>query len=411
MNFLQKTTLLFWMGSLIAASPAIAADREARSAGDGPGAEVSAARANWLNLDWSHRVLVSVNDAALDESAALSNFPLVLDGTVLDSSFDHARSDGGDIVVTGADGITILPTEVVHYDPSSSSAEVWFQADVLSRSANEFYVYYGNQAAAPSTTGEVWPADYLAVYHFEENPGLGILKDWTAAGNHGRSDQGISDWKASDVDVGILGQAWKFDGTTHFINTNRVRSQDAGYTVSAWMKHANRSTDFAFQSNPGFWHVSSQASNATHNIQWQDFDTDVRWGPNPIPLDVFHHFVWVFSPGEKKVKFYYNGAERQPESFWPPETPPDYYDPGYPLNPDGSDLVGIMGPIFHNALDLMSGLGDEFRISDDEKTAVWIATEYANQSAPSAFYTVGNEELPTPVDPQSTTRMKRRYSQ
>jgi hypothetical protein len=365
--------------------------------------------APWMDSAWSHRVLLTVKPTMLDGAATLNSFPMVADGSVLSTVFARARSDGADIVVTRADGTTLLPHELVEYNAATNSIELWFQADTLSTTATEFYVYYGNSAAAAVTPGAVWASDYVAVYHFAEDPGLGSLKDFTAAGNHGRADQGTSNWTAGDVGAGILGQGWLFNGTSHFINTAAIRTQDAGYTVSSWMKHATRGTDFTFQSNPGFWHVSSQASNATNNIQYQTSSVDVRWGPNPIPLNEFHQFTWVFKPTQGIIEFYYDGALQTPLSFWPPETNQTNYYVGDPLNPNGTDLVGIMGPIFFNTLDLMNGIGDEFRVSDDEKSAAWVTTGFNNQSNPVAFYTVGAEEQSTPVESSSWSGLKSRY--
>ncbi len=372
-------------------------------------ATVRKAGVPWLDSAWSYRVLLSVHPTMLDSTATLTTFPLVVDGAVLSMVFARARSDGADIVVTRSDGTTRLPHELVEYDSGTGSLELWFQAETLSSGSADFYVYYGNSTAATVTPGAVWASDYVAVYHFAENPGLGVLKDYTSAGNDGRADQGVSNWTASDVGPGVLGQGWHFNGTSHFINTAAIRTQDAGYTVSAWMKHETRGTDFTFQANPGFWHVSSQASNATNNIQYQTGTVDVRWGPNPIPLNEFHQFTWVFKPTAGIIDFYFDGMLQSPLSFWPPDTNPTNYYTGFPLNPNGTDLVGIMGPIFFNSLDLMNGIGDEFRVSDAEKSGAWVATSFRNQSNPAAFYALGNEEQATPLDSPSWSGFKARY--
>src|SRR5204863_9251079 len=42
----------------------------------------------------------------------------------------------------------------------------------------------------------------------------------------------------------------------------------------------------------------------------------------------------------------------------------------------------------------VSGLLDEVRVSATNRTATWVATEYANQSAPGTFSAAGTEESP-----------------
>ena len=66
------------------------------------------------------------------------------------------------IVITKADGKTPLERQIVSWDRSRQEAEIWFRADVLSRTAREFFVYYGN----PDTTlaahdGNVFAPAYL----------------------------------------------------------------------------------------------------------------------------------------------------------------------------------------------------------------------------------------------------------
>jgi hypothetical protein len=65
--------------------------------------------------------------------------------------------------------------------------------------------------------------------------------------------------------------------------------------------------------------------------------------------------------------------------------------------------VGNVGtPLFIGTQPLGGGVGsaaitEEFEISNTERSAGWIATEYANQSSPSTFYTIGNESNPVPT--------------
>jgi hypothetical protein len=40
----------------------------------------------------------------------------------------------------------------------------------------------------------------------------------------------------------------------------------------------------------------------------------------------------------------------------------------------------------------LNGIVDEVRIADTARSAAWIAAEFANQSDPAGFYTVGDEE-------------------
>lgn len=374
--------------------------------------DTALAQADWFDNAWPYRVKVSVEVGELDGSSTLLDFPMLFDADVLALPMQRSRADGGDLVVTKRDGTTVLGHEIVRYDPSAPAAEIWVKADSLSASIREFYVYYGNATAAPQpAAGAAWNSDYVAVYHFDEDPGQGVLGDATAAGNDARANQSGSNWTSSDVAAGQIGQGWDFNGTTHYINTNKVRTQDASFTISAWLKHADRSTDFFFQSNPGFWQLASQSSNASNHPQYRFSDTQMRYNPFTIPLGEFHHFAFVFDETMTIVRFYYDGVLQNSHSFWsedPQYTAENYYA-GYLINPDGSDLTGILGPMFQNPLDLMTGVGDEFRVSEQPLSAEWLATEVANQGAPSSFFAVGLEESTTPTDRSTMGSVKGAY--
>ena len=364
------------------------------------------AQVSWYDANWSHRIEITADTASLAAGESLADFPVLLDGTVLADPMQRARADGADLVVTAADGVTVLPVEIVSFDRGAGTAEVWFRATTLSAEENRFYVYYGNAEADGAPTPSVWSDDYVAVYHFEEDPGAGVLADWTSAGNDARSNQPTSQWTSDDRTAGLIGRGWSFDGTTHYINTDRVRTQDGSFTVSAWLLHTTRSTDFFFQSNPGFWQLASQASSNSHHAQYKDGSVQSRYYPEPIPLDEFHHFAWVFDEVGRTVSFYFDGVEQDTQWFWPSETDPEDFYVGYSVNPDGSDLVGILGPMYHNDLDLFNGIGDEFRLSEAMLSTAWLATEVANQSDPSAFFTVSGEETATSTPTESFGRFK-----
>jgi hypothetical protein len=371
---------------------------------DGPGRRLPLlGAAAWLSPGWQYRVKITARQEFLETAGVLREFPLLVDGEVLRGVFSRAQPDGGDLVVTKRDGRTVLNHEIVSYDPGSQSAQIWFEADSLSQAVREFYVYYGNPDTSISAAGSVWNDDYAAVYHFEEDPGLGTLRDYTAAGNHASSRGPQSNWTSADVAPGPFGRAWLFNGTSHYINTRAIRIQDSTFVISCWLMNRGRTTDFAFQANPGFWHVSSQINVAgwpNYNIAnpWRD----LRW-PQPVPQDgAFHYFTWVFDGVADTVQFYLDG-QLQPAIPWAADPGVKHFYTGHPINPDGMSDVGIIGPMYWNGEDHMDGPGDEFRISRGQHAAEWISTEYANQRSPGAFYVVGAEETSTPVHLASFT--------
>ena len=157
--------------------------------------------------EWSHRTKFTVQASAL--SSALTDFPVYVDLSDFGAEFfAQVQSDGGDIRITKADGLTELPYELVDIDTGAQTGEVHFKADVLSDvSDTDFYIYYGNiDAPAHAEDSEygadnVWPAEYLAVYHMEE--------DASGRGNDGLYTDSTSNGFDADDELVSTGKTGK----------------------------------------------------------------------------------------------------------------------------------------------------------------------------------------------------------
>jgi hypothetical protein len=363
-----------------------------------PAALLAQATAAWLDLDWTYRIPITAHPDSIEGTGNFADFPLVL---VLDSGhsqiFQNAKSDGSDLVLTQGDGVTVLDHELVSYNPSLQKAELWFKANSFSKTENTFYIYYGNPNASVSPVpGSVWDAKYVAVYHFEEDPGQGTLLDYGPRGNHGTTTDPRSQWTSSDVTDGQIGQGWNFNGTTHYIDGDAVGTPDTSFVISAWVKLTTNTTDFAFQANPGFWAVSAQL-NEVHrrpNYIASNPNRDLRWDPHPIPYDdLFHCYTWVFDGEADTILFYFDG-DQQPATPWALDPGLEHFYTGHPVNPnqESPSGAGILGPMHLNTFDIMDGAGDEFRLRERILSGDWIKTEYRNQRDPGGFNAFGSQE-------------------
>jgi hypothetical protein len=349
---------------------------------------------------WAHRVRLTVPTSSLDGAGTLTDFPVVVTLTAGQQFIlDGAKPDGSDILITKADGVSPLSREIVTFDPASHEAEIWFRAEVLSAAQNEFFLYYGNPGVnQDDSDGTVWDDTFVAVYHFSENPGAGILRDFTANGNDATAGY-QSVWTSSDVTAGIIGQAWDFDGVTHTIRADAISTSDSSFVISSWTKLTTRSTDFAFQANPGFWHVSYQTNESVWRPHYQIANPlrDLRWTPNPLPLDdQFHLFQWVFDGVADTIYFYFDGIQ-QPATAHYLQAPATKFYTGSPVNPSGTEGVGIAGPMSLNTYDILHGSSDEFRFRVGGQSADWNLIEYRNQSDPQGFLEFGPEETNSSV--------------
>lgn len=219
------------------------------------------AGAAWIHEDWDHRVEITANQALIESSETFTDFMLLvaLDGIRNPDVFAGARADGNDLLFTLADGTTELDREIVSFDPFGQTAEIWVRVPAFSKTSNGLYLYYAHpDTNLGSASSGTWGAEYRAVYHFEEDPGDAVLLDSSPIGAHiGLVPE--RNWTSGDVAAGQIGQAWKFNGSSHHLSTNAISTQDESYTLSGWLESTSASSAFFIEANPGFWHLSSQA--------------------------------------------------------------------------------------------------------------------------------------------------------
>lgn len=345
---------------------------------------------SWLSPDWSFRIRLAVAQDSIVGSEPFVGFPLLLpmNGDDLPGVFDHAAENGMDIVITKSDGVTPLPREVVSYDALLRKAEVWFRADTLSAAAHSFYLYYGNQdTAITNVSGAVWDQSHLSVYHFSEPPNQGILRDWGAHSNHALPRGG---WTQADTIGGAIGQGWRFNGTTHWIDGDAVSSTDSTFTISAWFADWDRFSgggDFAFHVEVGYWHLSVKRNEAQPRADYARNGGTISWYPD-LPDEQLHHFVWILDGVADTARFFFDGDEQAIRMRYAPNPPYRVYTGNQILG-----NVGIAGQAYGGGTDAFHGIADEFRILAGVRSPSWVKTEYRNQKSGIAFFVVEQEEI------------------
>jgi hypothetical protein len=104
----------------------------------------------WLDNQWTYRRAV---DIANPGGTALTDFQVHVS---VSGAFDFAkaRSDGGDLRVTAADGVTPLPLWIERWNPGASQGDLWTRLPALPAGGTTVYLYYGNAAATSSSSGD-----------------------------------------------------------------------------------------------------------------------------------------------------------------------------------------------------------------------------------------------------------------
>ncbi len=308
----------------------------------------------------------------------LADFPLYIQ---LDDAdlMARARTDGSDVHFTTAGGDP-LDHELERWDPGAGRLEAWVRVTLLGSAATTVYVVYGEPEppAAPDPS-DVWAAGFAAVWHLEESP-AGELADALGA----RPGTATGGMDADNQVAGPLGRAIAFDGGDDTITFDNPLGGAGAHTVSAWVQQE------ATDDNDALLVLGNGACGEARWLHTR-FDQDTvavglycdDWTDSGVDLqDAGWKLVhWTYSSGESRL--YVDGAAVG-DPFAHDGTADTQGNSGYLGNvPSAAGFGSNMG---------LNGTVDEVRIATRVRAPAWIAAEFANQSAPATFYTVGPEE-------------------
>ncbi|MFI5338950.1 MAG: DUF2341 domain-containing protein [Candidatus Methylomirabilales bacterium] len=335
----------------------------------------------WLPITtyaaWPYRKAITINQV----TATLTNFPVLLSFT--DTNLQtYAQASGNDIFFTAADGVTKLNHEVEYYNAGQLIA--WVQVPSLSStSTTVIYMYYGNAAASnqQNATGTWNDGYYKAVWHLKEsgNGTAGEFKDSTGV-NNGQGGAGTLATTPTQA-TGEIGFGQTFNGTSQYIQVpnNASLNVTTQLTMEAWVNVTNPGND---QKVVGMTPIGSgyllavRGGGLTPEI-WDSagVDTSNTWGT--ITANTWTHLVVTWTTNGT-MNGYVNGVQ---------------YTMAATANNIGTttNVLRIGTTPWSNPPTqfFVAGLIDEVRISNTARSAAWITTEYANQSSPSTFYSVG----------------------
>jgi len=106
----------------------------------------------------------------------LSNYQV---NVALNSSFNFglAQSNGRDLRVTAADGVSQIPFWVERWTPSAGSASIWINVPTIGSSGATVYLYFGNAGAGSVSNG-------TSTFNFFDDFESGSIASskWTASG-------------------------------------------------------------------------------------------------------------------------------------------------------------------------------------------------------------------------------------
>jgi hypothetical protein len=333
-------------------------------------------------LPKGYRRAITIHAGAV--GGKLEDFPVYV--ALTDASLAaHAAADGSDIYFTADDGTAVLDHEIQRWDAGGGVLQAWVRLPALDDVKDTtIYLHYGDATAAvaPNPAG-VWKNGFVMVWHLEQAPSnqADVIRDSLGV-RHGTTG-GLS---AGDLVASALGRGLRFSGGNDEVTFSNPLLGSTPHTISAWVDQgATVDNDALIVLGTGscrqarWFHTRFGVGNA-ENVA-AGFYCDDWLDPGFSVVGQGWTLVhWTFG-GNDESRLYRDGALAA--------GPFQHDNP--PATQGGSGRLGNASAAFGQNMGL-HGVVDEVRISTIERDPAWIATEFANQSDPAGFTTVGPEE-------------------
>ncbi|MEZ4200182.1 MAG: prepilin-type N-terminal cleavage/methylation domain-containing protein [Candidatus Paceibacterota bacterium] len=345
---------------------------------------------------YTSRIPLTIDGSSLFGN--VNDFPVYVDLADLPGGFfASVQSNGADVRITKADGLTEVPFELVNIDTGGQTGELHFKADSLTISTTTtHYIYYGHATATAYSSSDtygrnnVWSNSYRAVYHFEEGQsGTGNINEYVDATGNGYDGD---DYVTATGKSGMMGSGQQFnDNYDDYLELPRqVLNGATNLTTSLWFRsnndtiHSLISAARSGEGNEYLWWLRGDENEVeifSHGNPREEYDIA------DIYDNSWRHLVAVLDDSANLARVYLNGSEdnQSPRSA-----------NVYTLNvASGGLIIGqdqdSVGGGFDDGQEL-DGYIDELRVSWVVRSAGWIANEYANQNSPTGFYSIGSIE-------------------
>lgn len=329
--------------------------------------------------DLSLKISFVVKGAGASEP--LSGFPVLVklyNGLGDGFRYSDMRADGSDMAFALEDG-TPLPHDVDTWNPGGDSY-VWVRIPSLVNGL-VFKLHYGGSPRT-SSAQSVWTG-YTGVWHMNETDASAAVADSSANGIAGTG--GTNSIATAD---GVFGGArgTRISGRCQPIFStpyNSLLDVGTAFTVSGWIRAAGAS-DWAYlfsrkssDSSVG-WGLQFRGSANTPTFYFNESTTGVSVGQLPLPEGEWIKFDAIYNMSN--VAFYANGQLLGTSR----NTAHEYAEHGTL----GLQIGGLAG----NGYGTFNGDMDEVRYSPGEKSAAWIAAEYATMHSPETFLAAEYED-------------------
>jgi hypothetical protein len=350
---------------------------------------------------WLHaqKIILNTSSTGSNVPGNVYGFPVLIRLNPSNfSGFASTLAQGADVRFAKSNGAA-LSYEIERWVDDGSNrdtAEIWVKVDtIFGNNSTQYFVMYWGKTGVSSMSNPASVFDrangFAGVWHLHNDPsgGSGAIKDATSNANNGTSGGTMT---SSDRTAAMIGQGLDFDGTDDGIVAADAASLDmrSALTVSAWftLNSLNAWLKLAVKSHtsdaPPYTVYSLGLDNAGRlrgemavgGVQ------DSLSSKTALAASTYYHATFTYNYGDS-MKLYVNGALDSGKA-----------KTGYI---DTNSQVFSIGQSGYSK-DYISGIVDEVRLSNVERSANWIKLSYENQKAGQTLITfdaIDNENYAT----------------
>lgn len=305
-------------------------------------------------------------------------------GNIQNTTTFNGQTVPADMVFSStADCSTLMSWDFESYVTTTGEIEVWVLVPSLSSSVDtSIYMCYGKSSVSTyqgGSVGAAWNSNYKSIWHLPNGSTL-AAQDATTNGNNGTITGAVAG--IGQIDGGADVTAAESNVTKASATGLPVNTTDH-FTVQGWQRstsYVSLSQLFGF----GFALPTSLGGGGAGRYLLEFNNDYYFWGINAdwdtaVAFDSDSKFhSWAFVWDGTTLVFYRDGVSAASRS-------------GLPTGMTTADVNIIVGS-HHSSGSNPATIVDEARISNIDRSADWITTEYNNQSAVATFMTIGTQQ-------------------
>jgi RHS repeat-associated protein len=293
------------------------------------------------------------------------------------------NANGYDIVFTSdVAGQNPLDFEIDNYNGANGTAAFWVRIPSLSHTVDTtIYMWYGNPniSSTQENIAGVWRNNYLSVYHLGNGTSIGMADSGSAGYTLAQSG-------SVSPAAGVIGGGAAFNGDAgSYLYHDSVTAYPSGSTgqetLEAWEQFPTNGGGEVFGYGANWPNGSRIALGSSSTGPVLDFENIAIIDSVPIN-NAWHHLVGTYAGGgvtSTTSQLYLDGV---------PLPGNDNNEGNVNISTAELKIGGIPTVTFCCG---STGSLDEVRISSMVRSADWISTEFNNESSPSTFYQLSDE--------------------